>query len=65
MLQMIKRKLIIDDISTNHFIYLSTFLLGNILVQIIYFILIKFLILDKIESLVNNLESLQTTLNCK
>ena len=34
-------------------------------IQIIYFFIIKFFIIEKIENILNNLESLQKTLNCK
>ena len=46
-----------------HYVILIVFLLGNIIIQIIYFVIIKMLILDRIESIISNLEGLGKIIN--
>ena len=55
---------ILKDKMDTHYNILLIFLIGNIVIQIIYFVVIKFFILDKIEGVLSNLERLSTILNC-
>ena len=49
---------VLKDKMDNHYNILLIFLIGNIVIQIIYFVVIKFFILDKIEGVLSNLERL-------
>lgn len=55
---------ILKDKMDTHYNILLIFLIGNIVIQIIYFVVIKFFILDKIEGVLSNLERLSKILNC-
>ena len=55
---------VIKDKMDNHYNILLIFLIGNIVIQIRYFVVIKFFILDKIEGVLSNLERLSKILNC-
>ncbi len=55
---------VLKDKMDNHYNILLIFLIGNIVIQIIYFVVIKFFILDKIEGVLSNLERLSKILNC-
>ena len=55
---------VLKDKMDNHYNILLIFLIGNIVIQIIYFVVIKFFILDKIEGVLTNLERLSKILNC-
>lgn len=57
-------KIVLDAIMKEHFFYLTIFLIGNIFIQVIYFVIIKFGIIDQIETILDNLEKLQTIMNC-
>ena len=57
-------KVVLDKIMQEHFLYLTIFLIGNIFIQVFYFVLIKFGIVDQIETILSNLEKLQTIINC-
>ena len=46
-----------------HYVILIVFLMGNIIIQIIYFVIIKGYILDRIESIISNLEGLNKIIN--
>lgn len=54
---------VLKDKMDNHYNILLIFLIGNIVIQIIYFVVIKFFILDKIEGVLSNLERLSKILN--
>lgn len=54
---------ILKDKMDTHYNILLIFLIGNIVIQIIYFVVIKFFILDKIEGVLSNLERLSKILN--
>ena len=55
---------ILKDKMDTHYNILLIFLIGNIVIQIRYFVVIKFFILDKIEGVLSNLERLSKILNC-
>ena len=55
---------VLKDKMDNHYNILLIFLIGNIVIQIIYFVVIEFFILDKIEGVLSNLERLSKILNC-
>lgn len=55
---------VLKDKMDTHYNILLIFLIGNIVIQIIYFVVIKFFILDKIEGVLSNLERLSKILNC-
>ena len=55
---------VLKDKMDNHYNILLIFLIGNIVIQIRYFVVIKFFILDKIEGVLSNLERLSKILNC-
>ena len=55
---------ILKDKMDTHYNILLIFLIGNIVIQIIYFVVIKFFILDKNEGVLSNLERLSKILNC-
>ena len=55
---------ILKDKMDTHYHILLIFLIGNIVIKIIYFVVIKFFILDKIEGVLSNLERLSKILNC-
>ena len=54
---------VLKDKMDNHYNILLIFLIGNIVIQIIYFVVIEFFILDKIEGVLSNLERLSKILN--
>ena len=54
----------LDDGSNTHFQILLYFLLGNIILEILYFILIKIKIIDKIKIINANLDKLIKILKC-
>ena len=54
----------LDDGSNTHFQILLYFLLGNIILEILYFILIKIKIIDKIKIINTNLDKLIKILKC-
>ena len=54
---------ILKDKMDTHYNILLIFLIGNIVIQIRYFVVIKFFILDKIEGVLSNLERLSKILN--
>ena len=54
----------LDDGSSTHFQILLYFLLGNIILEIVYFILIKIKIIDKIKLINSNLDKLIKILKC-
>ena len=54
----------LDDGSDTHFQILLYFLLGNIILEILYFILIKIKIIDKIKIINTNLDKLIKILKC-
>ena len=55
---------VLKDKMDTHYNSLLIFLIGNIVIQMIYFVVIKFFILDKIEGVLSNLERLSKILNC-
>ena len=55
---------VLKDKMDTHYNILLIFLIGNIVIQMIYFVVIKFFILDKIEGVLSNLERLSKILNC-
>ena len=55
---------VLKDKMDTHYNILLIFLIGNIVIQIIYFVVIKFFILDKIEGVLSNLERLSKIVNC-
>ena len=55
---------VLKDKMDTHYNILLIFLIGNIVIQIRYFVVIKFFILDKIEGVLSNLERLSKILNC-
>ena len=54
----------LDNETDSHFYILLCFLLGNIILEIIYFLIIKFQIINKIESNNKNLDRLLIMLKC-
>ena len=56
--------LYLDNKTDSHFYILLAFLLGNILLEIIYFIIIKIKIIDKIEKINKNMNKLLKMLKC-
>jgi hypothetical protein len=56
--------LYLDNKTDSHFYILLAFLLGNIILEIIYFIIIKIRIIDKIEKINKNMNKLLKMLKC-
>ena len=54
----------LDKKTNSHFLVLLGFLIGNILLEIIYFLIIKIKIIDKIETINKNLDKLLKMLKC-
>ena len=54
----------LDKKTYSHFLVLLGFLIGNILLEIIYFLIIKIKIIDKIETINKNLDKLLKMLKC-
>ena len=54
----------LDYETKNHFYILLGFLLGNIILEIVYFLIIKIRIIDKIEIINKNLDKLLIMLKC-
>ena len=54
----------LDNETDAHFYILLGFLLGNIFLEIVYFLVIKIQIIDKIDSINKNLNKLYKMLKC-
>ena len=54
----------LDKKTNSHFFILLCFLLGNIVLEIVYFLIIKIQIIDKIETINKNLDKLLKMLKC-
>ena len=56
-------KVVLKDKLSVHFVYLISFLIGNIVLELINCVLIKMIVFDKIENI--NIEKLNKMLKCK
>ena len=55
---------ILDSQTDSHFNILLIFLLGNIILEVVYFLIIKIKIIDKIEAVDKNLDKILLMIKC-